>query len=299
MDDIVADVDIVCANYNNAQFLREFFDSIVASTVRPRAVIFVDDGSVDDSVAIANEYLTVIDGLRVIELGQNEGFGNALNVGVQASNAKYIMRADPDDIVHEERIEKQVRLLESGKFDVVGSNALIFHSGTRKALGRTNFPFSHDDIGRRFEDGEHGVLHATVMMKAELLKNNLYKQENVPAEDYDVFARIYQSGARFANVPDCFIFYRVHPNSASNILPFSTILKTYALRDSLFKKRTRYIKIVLYYIHHKCYRKYLFATKVPSRLFFGSISIMFYPSKLVRRVRSKAYQHRMARRQWR
>src|SRR5690606_31416504 len=105
MKNMVADVDIVCANYNNGPFLRDFFDSILASTVRPQSIIFVDDGSTDGSLDICEDYVERIPELQVVVLADNVGFANALNIGLSHARAKYILRIDPDDILNPRRIE--------------------------------------------------------------------------------------------------------------------------------------------------------------------------------------------------
>jgi glycosyltransferase involved in cell wall biosynthesis len=279
----VIDVDILCANYNNSSFLDQFFQSVINNTVMPNSLIFVDDGSTDDSLSIAYNYLDSISFLKIIELNTNKGFGNALNEGIAISTAKYIARIDPDDMFTPQRLEIQYNILENTDATVVGSNAIIFHSDTNQQLSLSNFPVEHDAIAKRIRKGEHGVLHPTVMALSSLFKNNLYIQENVPAEDYDIFARFLLSGARFFNVKEPLVRYRVHAKSASNILPYNTIRKTFKIRDSLFHTKTNFISVFLYYLHIKNYRKLLFETNPAKRFFYVFISSIVYPSKFFSR----------------
>jgi len=279
------DVDVVCANFNNALFLRDFFNSACKASVLPRRLIFVDDGSTDESVNIALEYAGENSFIEVIELPKNVGFGNALNEGIRRSSSKYIARMDPDDIFISNRLEVQYSFLEeNSEVDVVGSNAEIFQSETGKISGVTNFPSNNAEINRRIRVGEHGVLHPTVMVRAELYRQHLYVQENVPAEDYDVFARMAASGARFSNIKKPMIRYRVHSNSVSNNVPFETIRKTFHLRDVIFSTKTPWWKVRLYHFHILSYRRYLFSKWMPSRVFFGAVAAFLYPQKLVSRL---------------
>jgi glycosyltransferase involved in cell wall biosynthesis len=48
----VLDVSMVVANFNNGLYLEDFFQSILCSTSLPREIIFVDDGSTDDSLML-------------------------------------------------------------------------------------------------------------------------------------------------------------------------------------------------------------------------------------------------------
>lgn len=281
----LSDVSVVCANYNNGKYLSDFFTAFEISTLAPKEVIFVDDGSTDDSLAIAEKFVERLPFLQIVPLGCNQGFGNALNAGIERATGKFIMRIDPDDVMLPERIEAQHALLASGHCDVIGSNAEIFHSDTGRVLGTTNFPITHEAIAEKIRAGEHGVLHPTVMGRAEFFKSQLYVQAHVPAEDYDIFARMLVAGARFANVDKILMRYRVHEKSASNILPFSTIRKTYMLRDRIFDAQTPEWWIRMYFMHIKFYRKYLFARGLTHKIAFLLISTIFYPSKLWSRVR--------------
>lgn len=282
-----ADVSVVAANYNNGPYLDDFFSAFETSTMAPRELIFIDDGSKDNSLEIAKGYAERLPFLRIVPLGENQGFGNALNAGIELAEGKYLMRIDPDDMMLFDRIEVQYRILSSGSCDVIGSNAEIFHSDTGRVLGTTNFPISPAVIDAKIRAGEHGTLHATVMGRTDLFKAQLYVQANVPAEDYDIFARMAAAGARFANVERVLMRYRVHEKSASNILPFSTISKTFALRDKIFGTRTPKLWVAMYYLHIKFYRKYLFATDTARKFAFLAVSSAFYPQKLWSRVKSK------------
>lgn len=279
----VIDISVVAANYNNALFLKDFFESWKNSTALPKELIFIDDGSKDNSLEIAYQYQKDLPTLIILPLEKNQGFGNALNEGIQRATCKYILRIDPDDVILPERLIRQFEILESGKADVVGSDAIIFQSSTGKDIGKTNFPADHDTIAAVVRRGEHGVLHPTVMAKAELFKNNPYIQENVPAEDYDIFARMLHAGAKFYNIKEPLLRYRIHQRSASNVLPFSTIEKTYRIRDEIFMTKTSRIFVIWYFLHIKSYRKYLFSNSKVKGLFYLCLASFLRPDKVIKK----------------
>lgn len=272
-------VDIVCANFNNSMFLEDFFESFLTLTVRINKLIFVDDGSKDNSIDIVNRYHAIIDNLEIVSLEENRGFANALNYGIERSTAEYIARMDPDDKFFPSRIECQYDYLCNNKADIVGSDAFIFHSENDSVIRVSNFPDNHKKIKERILSGEHGVLHPTVMAKSNIFKENRYIQNNVPAEDYDIFARALKFGAIFHNIKEPLIYYRVHQKSVSNALPFSTVRKTFEIRDSVFGTKTSSFKIWLYYVHIKNYRKFLFEKRSIRKFFFGFISCISHPKK--------------------
>jgi glycosyltransferase involved in cell wall biosynthesis len=83
---------------------------VINNTVHPKELIIVDDGSTDNSLEILQEF-SHLDFLKIIRFDQNKGFCNALNTGIENANGKYILRADPDDILMENRIETQYNYL--------------------------------------------------------------------------------------------------------------------------------------------------------------------------------------------
>ena len=195
-------VSIVTANYNNGHFIKEFINSINKSTVLPQELIIVDDGSSDNSLKVLEEF-SDLRYLKVINLGTNRGFCNALNEGIKVASGRYIMRVDPDDIVSEKRIQKQVDYLEQNiNIDILGSNACYFQRNLSKEIGESNFPIDHNSIASKYHKGEHGVLHGTTMIKTCVMKKYKYEQENVKSEDYEIFARMISDKYKFANLSD-------------------------------------------------------------------------------------------------
>ena len=106
-------------------------------------------------------------------------------------------------------------------------------------MGNSNFPQESEKIRKRFQKGEHGLLHGTVMGKTLIFKKHLYNQANVPAEDYDIFSRMIKDGAKAKSISENLTFVRIHQNSVSNTLPFSTeaIIGMFTVSSSFFNFR--------------------------------------------------------------
>jgi len=278
-----ANVSIVSANFNNGKYLKEFLDSVINSTMEPKELIIVDDGSKDNSVQILRQYN--LDFLIIVELVENKGFAKALNIGVKKASAEYILRVDPDDLLERTRIEKQYSLLKKYKdIDLTGSNVIYFNETIQNKVGSSNFPERTELINKRYYKGEHGLLHGTIMGKTDLFKKHPYFQENVPAEDYDVFSRMIKNGANAKSISEALTFVRIHQNSVSNSLPFSTVKKTYDLRDKIFGTNTSFLKVGVNYLNLKYYRKYYFEKHLFKKLWFLCVSCVFRPDKVIKKL---------------
>lgn len=97
-------IDLVVVTHNSAAVLGPFLDSL------PEAinVIVADNNSSDDSVAIARKA-----GAKVVEIGENVGYGCACNIGAAASGAPLLLFANPDLRLRSGAVEALVSAAET------------------------------------------------------------------------------------------------------------------------------------------------------------------------------------------
>ena len=95
-------ISVVIPAYNAAHFLPRCLKSVFAQTLKPAEVIVVDDGSTDDTAAVAAAL-----GARVIGR-QNGGISAARNTGIQNASGQWIALLDADDLWAPEKLERQV-----------------------------------------------------------------------------------------------------------------------------------------------------------------------------------------------
>lgn len=108
-------VSVVSPCYNGEKKIPAFFESLLKQTYTNLEIIFINDGSVDNTDKICNEYSRKFleKGIRFIYLQQeNKGQAAAVNNGLQHVTGKYLTWPDSDDRLHEEYIAKKVDFLE-------------------------------------------------------------------------------------------------------------------------------------------------------------------------------------------
>jgi glycosyltransferase involved in cell wall biosynthesis len=279
----IADVSVIAANYNNAAFLEQFIQSVNHSSMHPKELIIVDDGSIDNSRDILNAF-SHLPFLKQFFFETNKGFTAALNSALEAATGKYIMRADPDDTIHPKRIGRQFSWLEQHpEIDMLGSNATYFNSLDGRVINNSNFPLKHDEIVRTYHKGEHGLLHATVCGKAEVYKRYRY-QPQTPGEDYELFARMVRDGFRFANLSESLYNVRVHPGSSTSNISYEAIARTFRFRDEIFETNTGKARIWFYYNFIRFYRNHQLSENVFAKYGNLLLAILCHPSKLLKRL---------------
>jgi len=278
----VADVSILAANYNNGRYLSAFIESVDNSEWLPKELIIIDDGSKDDSKQILESF-RYLEYLKTIYFEYNKGFTDALNAGLDIAQGKYIMRADPDDILLPNRIKVQYEYMENNSgIDILGSNVLYFNDQDGSIINSSNFPIDHDTITKRFRKGEHGVQHPSVIIKAEVYKKYRY-QKIFPAEDYEIFSRMARDKYQFTNIPEPLYRMRVHAGSSTSNIKLKDIKQTFFFRDQIFGTKTSKLRIWLYYKHIYYYRKFQLCNNSFKKSFFVALSAIFYPGKVFKR----------------
>jgi hypothetical protein len=117
------------------------------------------------------------------------------------------------------------------------------------------------------------------------MKQYKYHQQNVLAEDYELFANMIKDGHTFANIKEPLTKMRIHKKSAGSNIKLETIKKTFKLRNSLFNTNTSYLKVKLYYWYMLNYRKFMISENELLKYFYLGLSILAQPKKLMNRIK--------------
>ncbi len=104
-------VSIVVPVYNAEPYLRRCLDSLCGQTYHNIEIILIDDGSVDGSGGICDEYAQTDPRIRAIHK-QNEGVSAARNDGIVHAGGEYLIFVDSDDYVHRELVELYMKAVE-------------------------------------------------------------------------------------------------------------------------------------------------------------------------------------------
>jgi len=110
-------VSVVVPAFNAAETIHETLHSISQQTYRALEVIVVDDGSTDETAAIARQRSLSDPRFRLVSK-PNGGVATARNEGIRASKGEFVAFIDADDLWHPTKIAKQIEALLSGDPDI-------------------------------------------------------------------------------------------------------------------------------------------------------------------------------------
>lgn len=202
-------VSVLMAVYKNDRpdWLRLAINSVLEQTYRADEVVVVVDGPV--SHAIQQVLMDYGDQLTVLRLKKNQGLWKALNQGLAIARGELIARMDADDIALPDRLEKQVAQFRlNPALDLVGGQIAEFENDIDNIIAYRRVPLKQEAIVN-FARFRSPFNHPTVMYKKTSVAavggyHNLQR-----TEDYDLWIRMLQSGARCINIDDVILYYRV------------------------------------------------------------------------------------------
>ena len=229
-------------------YLRRALRSAVEDqTVRPDQVVIVRDGPVGEDLAqCLDEIAASCPGpVTFVPIEHNSGLGPALDRGLGASWFDVVARMDADDVAMPHRFEVQLPLITEA--DIVGSGLLEFVADTDESSGsayrqsvRADRPVREG--ARSFQPPNRGVPAEAVLAAGGYGDLPLM-------EDYSLFVRMMQGGARTANVADPLVYYRVGATAFKRrggmALLRSEVRLQREFRRNGFTTRAEYVRNVL------------------------------------------------------
>ena len=134
---MTADVSVIIAAWNARDYLGEAIESVIGQTAPPRELFVIDDGSTDDTAAIAGRYCEQSRvAVRLIRQ-ENQGLPAARNAGIREADGKWIAFLDADDVWQPDHLSSLLGIVVSDDFyGVRFANAFSFGSNNG---GKANF----------------------------------------------------------------------------------------------------------------------------------------------------------------
>lgn len=209
-------ISVIMPTYNRADYLKGSVQSVLDQTFNNFEIIIINNYSTDDTLEVINAFND--DRIKVINFKNDGIIAKSRNQGIMQSIGKYIAFLDDDDLWCSDKLELQIKYLESHpEFDLVYSNALIIDEhGTRKGLLKNS---NGGKTGQVFLDLLYNnfVPILTVLMKKEIFETNGLLNEDPlmrAAEDYEYWLRA-SLKFNFGYIDKPLALYRIHSEGVS------------------------------------------------------------------------------------
>ncbi|WP_237276356.1 glycosyltransferase family 2 protein [Tenacibaculum ovolyticum] len=244
-------ISIVIPFYNNETTLLDAIKSVFAQTYQNWELILLNDGSVDTSLKIAKSIND--QKVRVVSDGINKGLVFRLNQAPTIAKGNYIARMDADDLMHPERISKQMDVfLSDDLVDLVdtGTYSISEKGEPEGKRGMGPIKYNPKEIL-----GKAMLLHASVVGKKEWYLKNKYNANYVRGEDCELWIRTYKF-SKFRRIKEpLYIVREGKINIANYIRAIKTIRKIiYTYGGDILSKNELKKEIIKTYFKAFIYR---------------------------------------------
>lgn len=213
-------ITIAIPFYNAEKFLLRAIKSVFVQTFTEWELLLIDDGSTDNSLAIARSISDPR--VRVISDGQNKKLATRLNEVTDLAKYNYIARMDADDMMDPHRLAIQYSILckdpdldlvSCGMFSCTDDDQLVGYRGQNYL-----HPTFDDILYKRV-----GILHASVLARKSWYIRNKYNQVLLLGQDTDMWLRAAKKDdLRIKIIEDPLYIYR----EEGNVTPYK-LLRAY------------------------------------------------------------------------
>ncbi|REE24458.1 glycosyltransferase involved in cell wall biosynthesis [Winogradskyella pacifica] len=204
-------VSIIIPTYNRAHLIGETIASIQRQTYTNWECIIVDDSSTDNTEKILLNYIEKDKRIAFYHKPDNllKGPSASRNFGFIKSNGTYINWLDSDDVMHPEKLETDLKNIQSGDFDFTISQSAFFKDDGKPSKKYWNKNLWSDDPINDFILKKIGWGINNPLWKRDSLINSDLKfdEDLITADDYMYHIQV--------------LLFKLKPNVNQEVLVFN------------------------------------------------------------------------------
>lgn len=237
-------VSVIVTIYNRESILRQCLDSIINQTLKDIEILLINDGSTDNSKAIIDEYAKNDSRIKAIHK-ENQGYGAALNTGIDLATGDYIGFIDSDDWIEADMYEKIYNNAIQNNTDITKCTFFCYKSSSDKSKESNTpslMPFNINiDLAPKKvftiqQFPELLLLHSSIwagIYKREFLHNHRFDEsKDASYQDLKFTFQVLLDATRITFINECLVHYRLDENSES-----STMTKGHRLLNFITRSR--------------------------------------------------------------
>lgn len=203
---MTANISVIIPVYNEERYLHYAIESVLSQTLLPAEVIIVDDGSSDDTMYIVNRYRDCITYIRK----EHSGVAHTMNVGIEHAKCRYIAFLDADDLWIKEKLEIQMRAIQSHPVDMIFGYMKQFVSTDLSEQERSEIRILNPVIPGYSRD-------TLFIRKDSLLRVGLFSTKFQIGEFIEWFSRAKDIGLKSLMLPEILAMRRIHRSNMTRI----------------------------------------------------------------------------------
>lgn len=211
-------VSVIIPNYNRASLIGETIENILGQSLPPLEVIVVDDGSTDNSIEVLKKF-----GNKIKLIKQNNrGPGAARNAGLRVASGAFIQFFDSDDLMTSNKLEVQVRLLESNTEADLVYGPYVMAEKVNGEWKQTEaiiqyFPLPPKPLNAIVTEGWCAITQSCLFRKEVIENAGPWREDLMPHEDKEYWYRLGKMIRRSLHENESCVFYRQHSQQITDL----------------------------------------------------------------------------------
>ena len=212
------DVSVVIPAYNAEPYIRDTVASVLASHSISTEVVIVDDGSSDDTVAVASQLAIEYPGIIQVIEQKNAGVSVARNTGFSYASSPLVCFLDADDCLRPNALISLKKTLDSDEDCVAayGDVAYIDQNSAPLPIPDRNSPRPSGNLLAFILEGNLVDTPGAVLFRSSAVQRaGGFKSGLRRSQDWEFYVRMAQQGTISA-CHETVIDYRLHASSLSH-----------------------------------------------------------------------------------
>ncbi|PZX50509.1 glycosyltransferase family 2 protein [Algoriphagus chordae] len=200
-------ITLVIPVYNGEKYLEETLLSALNSKHKQLEIIVVNDGSTDNSLAIASKLAEKHSAINIISQA-NAGISSALNTGCKAATGAYLFPLGADDLISDNYLSEAAKILDQQvSVKVVYCEAEKFGEFGRKHWALK--PFSRNLLAR-----DNMIFACALFRKSDWEAVDGFSEDmTMGREDWEFWIKMLKNDGEVVKLPFTGFFYRIHAGS--------------------------------------------------------------------------------------
>lgn len=259
------ELSIIIPVYNVEKYLKECLESVLEIKNVNYEILVINDGSLDNSQKIINEFLEKNDRIKSF-LKENGGISTARNYGLKRARGEYIWFVDSDDFIDAKEFQIFFNEVKKEKMDIFIANYSLFKDG-KKCKERKIFYDKQILSGEKILNRKgkeilaKGYVWKNLYRKEFLNENGIIFKEGIVIEDQLFNIYCFLKAKKIKCLNNFIYYYRVNrKGSLSNnketeelfaksgyeilveLLNFAEVEKSFYVKRAMFAHYSTYVK---------------------------------------------------------
>lgn len=216
-------LSISIAAYNVEKYIGETLESLIGDFMDKIEVIIVNDGSKDNTVKVAEEYVEKYPSIFRLIDKENGGYGSTINSALSVAKGKYFKLLDGDDWFDTPNIKKYIEYLEECPEDIVFTQYTEVFEETKtenvvEQIYEYNKPFMVKDINK--------FCMPSMAIRTEIIKNKFLITEHCFYTDAEYVIKAVSACETCISIPLNIYRYRLgRPDQSVGIKGYTRNIK--------------------------------------------------------------------------